>query len=97
MALAKTLTRIFPTENEIGIHLILTDNDRQDLGTGEQVVISETFKRNIPTNADMSNEVQMELGKEVQAAIDHYKKLRDFYVKPVYQTKVTQIDNNLTL
>lgn len=38
MALAKTLTKMFPTDNEIGIHLILTDDDRLDLGAGEQVV-----------------------------------------------------------
>lgn len=37
MALAHTLTRIFPTENEIGIHLIVTDNNRTDLGEGVQV------------------------------------------------------------
>lgn len=97
MAMAKTLTKMFPTENEIGIVLVLTDDDRPDLGTGARVVISETFKRNIPANADMTDKIQQELGLEAQAAIDRYKKLRAYYDKPAYGTKVNQINNNLNL
>lgn len=63
------------------------------------MVINETFTKNIPADADMSDKVQqsLALGEEAQAAIDNYKKLRAIYDKPVYQTKVTQIDNNLIL
>lgn len=100
MALAKTVKRMFPTENAIGIHLVLTDDDRLDLDPTvgmKHIVIDTIFKRGVPTNDDMSDKVQQELGKEAQAAIDLYKKLKARFVKPIYQTKVTQIDNNLTL
>lgn len=97
MALAAAVTRIFPTDNEIGIHLVLTDDDRPDLGEGEQVVVNEKFTRNIPTDADMTDKVRDELGLEVQAEINHYKRLRGIYDRPLYQTKVNQINNNLTV
>lgn len=97
MALAKTVTKMFPTDNHIGIILILTDDDRSDLGEGAQEVVRKTIKRNVPTNADMSDKVQREIGLEAQRAIDDYKKLKAIYDKPIYQNKVNQIDNNLTL
>ena len=97
MNLAKTLTRTFPTENRIGIHLILTDSDRPDLGENAQIVVNETFEANIPVDADISNKVQVDLGTRAQAAINKYKKLADYYAKPAYETKVDQIDNNLQL
>jgi hypothetical protein len=46
MALAATLTKMFPTENKVGIHLVLTDNDRDDLepiGPGVKTVLTKTF------------------------------------------------------
>ncbi len=88
---------MFPTENLIGIHLVLTDADRPDLGEGPQVVISEDFSANTPADAEMSDSVEQELGEQAQKAIDRYRKLALFYAKPAYQTKVTQIDNNLQL
>ena len=97
MTLAATVTKMWPTEDLVGIHLVLTDDDRLDLGAGAQVVINQTFQANVPIGADMALEVQQELGGQAQAAIDKYKRLRAIYVKPAYQTKVTQIDNNLTL
>ena len=97
MTLAKTVTKMWPTEDHVGIHLILTDDDRPDLGTGAQEVVNEIFKVNVPIDADMALEAQQELGGQAQAAIDKYKRLRAIYVKPVYQTKVTQINNALTL
>jgi len=97
MTLAKTVTKMWPTENEVGINLILTDSERPDLGEGAQVVVSKTFKGNIPANADMTDEVQLQIVKKAQAEIDNYKKLKAKYDKAAYQTKVNQIDNNLTL
>lgn len=97
MALAKTLTRMWPTENEIGINLVLTDDDRPDLGAGAQVVVSKTFKADVPIDIDMTNDVQQDLGERAQRAINSYKALKVIYDKPVYQTKVNQINNNLTL
>ncbi len=97
MDLAKTLTRTFPTENRIGVHLILTDSDRPGLGEGAQVVVNEIFEANIPVDMDISNKVQVDFGKRAQAAINKYKKLADYYAKPAYKTKVEQIDSNLQL
>lgn len=96
MSLAKTVTKMWPTENKIGIHLVITDNDRPDLGEDEQEVIKETFSRNVP-KGDMANKVRDELELEAQAEINRYKALRARYDNPIYQTKVTQIDNNLKL
>jgi len=97
MTLAATVTKMWPTEDLVGIHLVLTDDDRPDLGTGAQEVVNETFQANVPIGADMTLETQQELGGQAQAAIDLYKKLKAYYMKPAYQTKVTQIGNNLTL
>ena len=97
MALAATLTKMWPTEDHVGIHLVLTDNDRPDLGEGIQEVVNQIFKVNVPIDADITFKAQQELGGQAQAAIDKYKRLRAIYVKPAYQTKVTQIDNALTL
>lgn len=96
MSLTKTIIKMWPTENEMGIHLVITDNDRSDLGEGEQEVIKKTFSRNVP-KGNMANKVRDELGLEAQAEINRYKVLRARYDNPIYQTKVTQIDNNLKL
>lgn len=97
MALAKTLTKMFPTPNDVGINLIVTDNDRPDLGTGEQVVISETISRNYVKGQDMPNKIRDDIGEVAQRLIDDYKSQRAEYDKVAYQTKVNQIDGALTL
>lgn len=97
MSLAKTVTKMFPTPNTLGINLIVTDDDRPDLGPGERVVISKTISRNHVKSQDMPVKIATEIGKEAQALIDNYKSLRSDYDKEAYQTKVTQIDNALTL
>ena len=97
MTLAKTVTKMWPTEDLVGIHLALTDDARPDWGAGAQEVVNQIFQVNIPIGVDMALEAQQELGGQAQAAIDKYKRLKAYYVKPAYQTKVTQIDNNLTL
>lgn len=97
MNLAKTVKRMFPTENHVGIHLILTDADRPDLGEGAQVVVNETFTANIPFDTDLTNKTRQELGVKAQSAINRYKKLATYYAKPAYETKVEQIANALTL
>lgn len=97
MALAKTVTRMFPTENLIGINFTLTNDDRPDLGAGAQVVIGKVISRNYIKGQDIPNELRDSMGKEVQALIDKYKDLRVDYDKPAYQTKVNQINGALTL
>jgi len=95
MALVKTVTKMFPTENHVGFHLVVTDDERPDLGSGPQVVINSTFSANIPISADMTLAIQTELGNQAQAEIDRYKALKARYDIPAYQTKVNQINNAL--
>lgn len=98
MALTATLTKMFPTEDEVGINLVLTDDDRDDLepiGPGTKTVLTQTFSAQYVTGQDMSNEVRDELGKRAQEAIDRYKMLRARFINPVYDTKVGQIQGAL--
>lgn len=97
MALAKTITKMFPTPNKVGFRLVLTDDERPDLGTGPQVVLTRTFQGNFETGTTIKNEVRDELGKQAQQAIDNYKKLASRYAAPAYGTAITQIDNALKL
>ena len=96
MALAKTVTKMFPMDNEIGIILILTDDDRPDLGEGVQVVVKKTFKRNVDVKNVMLDAVQKELEKDAQKAIDDYKAIRARY-DTVYGDKISKIDTALKL
>lgn len=97
MSLAKTVTKMFPTPNTLGINLIVTDDDRPDLGPGERVVINKTISRNYVKGQDMPVKIATEIGNEAQTLINSYKNLKSDYDKEAYQTKVTQIDNALTL
>lgn len=97
MTLAKTVTKMWPDENRLGINLVITDDDRPDLGAGAQVVIRKTISRQYVSGEDMTNKVRDEIGNEAQGLIDKYKALRVKYDKPAYAIKVTQIDNALTL
>ena len=100
MALVATLTKMFPTENRVGIKLILTDNDRDDLepvGPGVKVVLTQTFSGQYVTGQDMANKVRDEIGRQAQEAIDKYKRLRAIFVNSVYDTKVAQIQGALNV
>ena len=97
MALAKTVTKMWPDENWVGLNLVVTDDNRPDLGSGAQVVISATVKRQFVTGEDMPNSVRDELGNEAQALIDKYKGQRALYDNATYTTKIAQIDGALTL
>ena len=97
MALAKTVTKMFPTPNRVGIKLIVTDDDRPDLGVGVKVVINITISRNYVRGQDMPNVIRDDIGNEAQKRINEYKSLRADFDRAGYQTKVTQIDNALTI
>ncbi len=94
--LAKTVTKMFPTESTVGFHLILTDDDRPVLGAGVQVVLSKTYSASVPPG-EMANDVRDKLGAQAQKDIDAYKALRARYDSPTYDTKVAQIDGALQL
>jgi len=95
--LSKTVTKMFPTDNHVGFHLVVTDDERPDLGPGAQVVINSIFSANVPVLADITVETQTELGNQAQAEIDKYKALKARYDIPAYQTKVNQINNALEI
>lgn len=97
MALAKTGKKMWPDENNIGMILEVTDDDRPDLGSGAQVVISTTIKRQFIIGEDMTNEVRDSIGEEAQTLINNYKAQRNMYDKPTYQTKIDQIVGALIL
>lgn len=97
MALAKTVTKMWPSPNMLGINLTVTDDDRPDLGPGVQIVINTTISRNYVKGQDFPNKLRNEIGAEAQALIDNYKDLRADYDKPAYGTKVSQIDDALIL
>lgn len=94
--LTKTVTKIFPTANEVGFRLILKDDDRPDLADPNGVVIDKVYKANVPPG-DMANTVRDELGAQAQRDIDAYKALRARYDSAAYDIKVAQIDGALTL
>lgn len=100
MILDAKLTKMFPTENRVGINLVLTDDDRDDLepvGPGVKTVLTQTFSEQYVAGQDITNKVRDKLGKQVQEAIDKYKRLRAMFVSSVYDTKVAQIQGALTL
>ena len=87
--LTRTVTKVFPTENTVGLHLELKDDD--------EVVIDQDFTRGYSPEAGIVNEIRDSIGNEMQVAIDKYKKLKSRFDAPAYETVRTQIDNALTL
>ena len=101
MALTKTVTKVFPSGASstvsVGMHLVLTDDDRADLGAGEQTVIDRDFTTGYAKGQDMTTEAKNDVGNQMQAAIDAYKSNRAMFVSAAYDTARTQIDGGLTL
>ena len=97
MLAIKEFRKMFPTPSTVGIHLVITDDDRPDLGEGVQVVINTVIAEQYVTGEDMANEVRDKIGARSQKAIDKYKALRPVYDKETYDTKVFQIEGALTL
>jgi hypothetical protein len=97
MALAKTVTKMFPTKNHVGIHLLLTDDDRADIGPGQIPVIDADFTENFTRGQGVTNPVRDSIGKKAQEAIDEYKECRATYDAAAYDTAVSQIDNTLDI
>ena len=89
MDLTKTVTKVFPTENEVGLHLKLQDDGI--------TVIDDDFIENFAVGESIPNEVRDSIGHRMQAAINKYKKLKSRFDAAVYETVRTQIDSNLIL
>lgn len=94
--LTKTVTKAFPTDNTVGIHLVLTDDNRPDKGSGAQKVIDQDFMENF-TGGDMTTEVKQAIGKQAQKAIDSYKARAQRFASVAYETGRSQIDAGLVL
>lgn len=101
MALTKTVTKIFPTESRgsqtVGVRLVLTDDDRPDLGVGIHTVIDESFTTvrepgTLPNTAD-----KIKIGQDAQAAIDKYKRCKAAFENAAYETTRAQIDGGLSI
>ena len=101
MGLAKTVTKVFPrgagTSVYVGMHLQLTDDDREDLGSGAQVVIDKDFTTRYAKGQDMTLEAKTDVGNQMQASIDSYKENRTMFVSGAYDTARNQIDGGLSI
>jgi hypothetical protein len=94
---AANSTKMWPDENNVGINLVVTDNDRPDLGAGEQIVIEETISRQYVKGEDMTVDTATDIGNAAQALIDEYVAERVIYTKAIYQTRINQIVGALSL
>jgi hypothetical protein len=92
-----TCTRVFPDPNHVGMRLIVTDDDRPDLGSGEQVVINATIKRQFESGNNLDLKMRDSIKDEAQKLIDDYKVLRDLYNDSAYINGATFIEGALTL
>lgn len=94
---AANSTKMWPDENHVGMNLVVTDDDRPDLGAGTHAVIEQTITRQYVKGVDMSIDTATSIGEEAQALIDKYVAERDLYLKAIYQTRITQIIGALSL
>lgn len=94
--LTKTVTKMFPTASQVGFRLVVTDDDRPDLGLGAQVVLSKMYSASVPPG-EMANDIRDDLGRQAQDDINAYKALRARYDNPTYDTKIAQIDGALQI
>ena len=89
MALAKTVTKVFPNGGKVGIHLELKDDG--------VVVIDRDFVDGFVKGETLPNSVRDAIGQAAQAAIDEYVENKAMYDAAAYDTVVSQIDNNLNI
>lgn len=93
MALTKTITKIMPTKNQIGVHLKLEDDAHPDpLQTGNIVVIDEDITDNFSGDPTVDN--RAEIARKVQRRVNEYKVNKAMYLKAVYTNAVTWIGAN---
>lgn len=97
MALTKTVKKMFPTENTVGMHLTVKDDDRPDLGEGPQVVIDSDFAVQFSRTAGIVDDTKTQICLRMQEAINRYKSLKNIFGKSAYDAARDQIDNNLNL
>lgn len=97
MTLANNSSRMWPDENWVGLNVMITDDDRLDLGAGAQVIINQVVKRQYVKGQDMTNDVRDAIGVDAQKLITDYKALRAKYDNSTYVSKTDQIIGALVL
>ena len=95
--LTKSVTPIWPSKNSVGIRVVITDDDRADLGVGVQTVIDQTFSENFTEKLGLTIAIRDSLFKKAQKAIDRYRKNKALFRKAAYTVGVTWIETNLDL
>lgn len=94
MALTKTVTKIMPTKNQIGVRLLLED-DSHPITPGTVVVIDEDVTDNYSNEPTVEN--RAEIARKVQAKIDDYKRDKAMYLNANYTNAVSWIDSNTSV
>ena len=89
MALTKTVTKVWPSNNYVGLHLELKDDD--------EVVIDKDFKEQWSPGAGVTNVIRDKIGNAMQKAIDKYKSDKALFDAPAYGTVREQVDNALDI
>ncbi len=89
MALTKTVTRVFPTANHVGLHLELKDDG--------VVVIDKDYMHQWASDTDVPNDVKQAIGARMQVDIDAYKALATRYNAAAYDTAASQVEAGLVL
>lgn len=101
MALDPTVTKVFPRGSsgtyKVGVHLVLTDDDRADLGAGVQTVIDRDFAISHAKGTEVTAAEKTEVGNLAQDAIDTYKDQKAMFKSDAYNTARDQIAAALTV
>ena len=92
--LSKTVTKVFPDANHVGLHLKLVDDTRDP---AEQTVIDKDYMHQWASGTDVPDEVKQEIGARMQVDIDAYKALSARYNAVAYDTAVSQVEAGLIL
>lgn len=94
MALTKTVTKVFPTPNHVGLHLKLVDDSRDP---ADQIVIDKDYMEQWASGTDVPDEVKQRIGKRTQTDTDAYKALKARFDAPAYDTAAQQGEDGLVL
>lgn len=89
MALVKTVTKVMPTKDMVGMHLKLEDDS--------VAVIDRDFMENFTKGQGATLAVKQAIGNAMQEAIDEYIEAKAMFDSTAYETARTQIDNGLDL
>lgn len=89
MALTKTVSKVFPSENKVGLHLELKDDD--------VVVISKSYMVQFSKDEGVTDAIESEITKRMQADIDKYKMLKARFDNQKYDDARSNVEQSLIL